>query len=136
MGIYCSCQVLKVCSFLDISKFFCQAGVSPPPRSPANKMYRKLYSLSHVSVPGHPSFVSCLKFLLLVSSPLCPVSCLCSLSCVLCALSHVSVTCLPSSVPCLTSLFLVLCPLYSVSRLCNLSPVLCSLSHVSCPLSW
>jgi len=80
--------------------------------------------------PGLPCVIS----LFLVSCPLSPVSCLCSLPPVRCPRpSYVSVPCLPYSVSrlcslspilCLTSLFLVSRPLSFVSRLCSLSPVL------------
>jgi hypothetical protein len=77
-----------------------------------------------------------------------PVSCLWSLSNVLCTLSHVSVLvsrplspshvsvpCLPSSVsvPSHTSLFLVSRPLSRVPRLCSLSPILVSCLTLSVP---
>ncbi len=80
--------------------------------------------LSPFFIPCLTSYVSCLKWLILVSHPLFPVSCLCSLSPILCPFSHFSVPCFP--------------PFFShslspVSCLCSLFPVLCSLSHVSFP---
>ncbi len=79
-----------------------------------------------------------------VLSPLSSLSCLCTLSPILCPMSYVSVPCLPSSVLCLTYLFPAdrpLSPAVSirslshVSLLCSIFPVPCTLSHVTCSLS-
>ncbi len=61
------------------------------------------------------------------------VSCLYTLSSVLCPLSFLSVPCLPSYVSFYSSLFFVSRPLSPVLPLCSLSSVLCPLYHLSVP---